>query len=684
VAVRREIAGPFVPDLPTAVSPLYLFFGGKGGAGKTTCAAAAAILSAERGGRVLVVSTDPAHSLGDVLGRKLTAGVSRIRLPRGSLSACELDADRALTRWLATRRPALAAILKRGTLLDRRDIDPFLDLSLPGVDELLGLLEIERLGQGRHDLIVIDTAPTGHTLRMLSTPATFETLARVFDLMQEKHRVLAAAFARGARRDAAEALIDELRGDGERLGGLLRDRSRTRLCWVTLPEELSLAETVRAVAALRSEDIRVTDVIVNRLTQPPPSPCALCDGRRRAEAEGLRSISTRLRGSGAALWTLAAREEPARGIAALREVARSLSSYERPVVRPRASRAMRRADIAGSGRIALPASVRPSRSTRLLFVGGKGGVGKTTCAAALALTIAREAPERRILLLSTDPAHSIGDVLGQSVGAEERRVRGGPANLVARELDAAREWRRRRDDYREAVARLFDTTGAGPHVELTLDRAIIEEVFDLAPPGMDEVAGMLTMIDALWPDEEMAPASNTKRRARRFDLVIVDTAPTGHAVRLLALPAQAQAWVRQLMTVMLDYKVVGGFEQLARELLTLSRGLERLRDLLADPDACGFFVVTRPERLPTLETIRLIEWLRRHRIATRALIVNGLTPPGCARCRRTAGRERREIASITNQPAWKRVRCPIIQTRLMATPPRGVTLMDLRFVICDL
>ena len=117
-----------MPDLPTAVSPLYLFFGGKGGTGKTTCAAAAAIASAERGRRVLVVSTDPAHSLGDVLGRKLTARVSRVRLPRGSLYACELDADRALTRWLAARRPALATILKRGTLLDRRDIDPFLDL----------------------------------------------------------------------------------------------------------------------------------------------------------------------------------------------------------------------------------------------------------------------------------------------------------------------------------------------------------------------------------------------------------------------------------------------------------------------------------------------------------------------------------------------------------------------------
>src|SRR5262245_46839801 len=279
------MTGPFAADLRSrplqrarkrasgTPAPHYVFFGGKGGTGKTTCAAAAAIASAERGSRVLVVSTDPAHSLGDVLGRRLTARVSRVEFTRGSLSACELDADRALTRWLAARRPALATILKRGTLLERRDIDPFLDLSLPGVDELLGLIEIERLGEGPYDQIVIDTAPTGHTLRMLSAPATFETLARVLDLMQEKHRVLAAAFARRLRRDGSEALIEELRADGERLGHLLRDRSRTRLCWVLLPEDVSVAESVRAVAALASDGIRVSDVIVNRVTPPPPSAC---------------------------------------------------------------------------------------------------------------------------------------------------------------------------------------------------------------------------------------------------------------------------------------------------------------------------------------------------------------------------------------------------------------------------
>src|SRR5262245_57512931 len=157
-----------------AGGPRYRFFGGKGGTGKTTCAAATAIASAEHGRRVLVVSTDPAHSLGDALGRKLSARVSRVPIRRGYLHACELDADRALRRWLAARRPALAAILTRGTVLERRDIDPFLELSLPGVDELFGLLEIERLGEGAYDQIVIDTAPTGHTLRMLATPATLE------------------------------------------------------------------------------------------------------------------------------------------------------------------------------------------------------------------------------------------------------------------------------------------------------------------------------------------------------------------------------------------------------------------------------------------------------------------------------------------------------------------------------
>ena len=596
---------------------------------------------------------------------------------RGFLDACELDADRALARWLAGRRPALATILEQGTFLDPGDVDRFLDLSLPGVDELGGLLEIERLGaKAAYDQVVIDTAPTGHTLRLLATPAIFDTFARVLDLMQEKHRVLAAAFGRGVRRDKSEALIEELRRDGERLGVLLRDRSRVRLCWVMLPEEMSITETTRAVAALRADGIRVDDIIVNRLTPPPPSACAFCDRRRRSEATWLNVISTRWGGGDTRLWKLTGREEPPQGIAALRAVTRNVSPLEGQAKSRSAQQTRVRAEAAAPPHEALPAPLRASRSTRLLTVGGKGGVGKTTCAATLALALARDAPDRQVLLVSTDPAHSIGDVFGQPVGEAGRRIPGAPRNLVARELDAARGWRAVRERYRESITQLFEMLDAGSNVDLTIDRAVIEELFELAPPGMDEVVGMLTMIDALLPDVNAAAPRQPTRNAARFDLVIVDSAPTGHTRRLLALPVQAQAWVRQLMAVVLKYKMVAGVEQIASELVSLSRGLNRLQELLTNERACGFLVVTRPEQLPELETIRLIEWLKRHRIPRRALIVNGITPPGCARCRRTAARERRQIAAFARRPAWERSGGAIILTDTITPPPRGLAALS--------
>ncbi|HWQ00429.1 MAG TPA: ArsA-related P-loop ATPase, partial [Vicinamibacterales bacterium] len=134
----------------------WRFFGGKGGVGKTTCAAAAALEAAAEGARVLALSTDPAHSLRDALG-------AAARRPR--LRVVEIDAARAYARWLRPRRAALAATLERGTIFDRDDVERLLELALPGLDELVALLEIARAGRtARADLVVVDTAPTGHTL----------------------------------------------------------------------------------------------------------------------------------------------------------------------------------------------------------------------------------------------------------------------------------------------------------------------------------------------------------------------------------------------------------------------------------------------------------------------------------------------------------------------------------------
>ena len=154
----------------------FRFIGGKGGVGKTTCAAAIAVTSAAAGHRTLVISTDPAPSLGDVFEQRLSGVPRRVPLPHGVLYAVEIDAARALERWLSVRRESFERIVLRGTWLDREDVSRLLRLSLPGIDELAALLEIERIAHaGRYESVVVDTAPTGHTLRMLTMPQSLRT-----------------------------------------------------------------------------------------------------------------------------------------------------------------------------------------------------------------------------------------------------------------------------------------------------------------------------------------------------------------------------------------------------------------------------------------------------------------------------------------------------------------------------
>src|SRR5205085_3658405 len=166
-----------------------------------------------------------------------------------------------------------------------------LRLAFPGVDELTGLLELRRLAStGRWERVVVDTAPTGHTLRLLAMPATLTRIAGVLDDMQAKHRFLAQSLGGRHRPDSADALVDEIAGAGRDLAALLRDRARVRVSWVLLPEALSLEETRDGIGALEAAGITVDELVVNRVTTPPPGPCALCDGRRAAEAVVMRDV----------------------------------------------------------------------------------------------------------------------------------------------------------------------------------------------------------------------------------------------------------------------------------------------------------------------------------------------------------------------------------------------------------
>jgi arsenite-transporting ATPase len=595
------------------------------------------VAAAKSGTRTLLISTDPAPSLADALNHPLSSVPRPLKIGRGLLHAAELDAPRAIRRWLGGRMAALEQIALRGTWLDRDDVARLLQLSLPGIDELAGLLEISRAGRSRRfDLIVVDTAPTGHTLRMLALPEVLHGVARVFDAMQAKHRAVVEALARAYVPDESDALIEEIENEANTLSILLRDPQSCRISWVTLPEAMAIEETIEAAAALSRAGIPLSDVIVNRMTPAPTGRCGWCDGRRSLERRAVDDLRRRL--PLPAPIEVGARLREPRGLSVLTAIGAEIA--EERSSRPSSMHALRarpwRADAVDGDNVIWRIT---HERTRLVFFGGKGGVGKTTCAAASALVLAAETPARPVLLLSTDPAHSLGDVFGQAIGDDPVGVRGGPKNLRVRAIDAASQYDAIRARYAATVdglfARLISGRNSGVHVDAGPDRAVLHGLIDLAPPGIDELAAVIDVVDMIDSDTN--------------ELVVVDTAPTGHALRLLEMPATVHDWTKALMSILLKYQAVGSLEEFGSVLVRLSQGLGRLRRLLADPDRTSFVAVTRAAALPRLETMDLLRRLEQIGIDASATIVNAVGRGGCDRCRTESMDEKRHIAGLKKE-----------------------------------
>ena len=540
-----------------------------------------------------------------------------------------------------------------GTWLDREDVTKLLGLSLPGVDELAALLEIARLSEaGRYDLIVVDTAPTGHTLRMLAMPQTLFGIASVFDRMREKQRVVQEALRGEWRAGEEDAMIADLADTARNLWSLLRDPQRSRMSWVTLAEPMAIEEANDAIEALRSSDIQVPLIVVNRVTPAPAEPCSHCDRRRAFEYAALGSL---VASEQRALVT--ARDEEPRGVRALASIgADLLSDPQEPL------------PIRSGGRTFTAATegdtVRPHAligdSLRLVLLGGKGGVGKTTCAAALAVDAARHWTARRVLLISTDPAHSLSDVFGQPFADDPRRVSAGPPNLHVRELDPARVFRHLQERYLAAVDEAFDKMRGGSSFDAAHDRSVMRGLIELAPPGLDEVAAVLEITDAIASDPP------------QWDLVVMDTAPTGHALRLLEMPGLMHDWSHALMSILLKYQGVARLGELGTLLLNLSKGVRRLREMLSDRRGTAFIAVTRPSALPRLETVRLVRRLARLKIAVPAIIANAVGRGECTRCAKAYAAQQRELKAIQKGLLPRSTPRALVLCATQVPPPAGV------------
>jgi arsenite-transporting ATPase len=264
-----------------------VFFGGKGGVGKTTCASAMALAASRAGRRVLLVSTDPAHSTSDIFEQAIGAEVTRLA---PNLHALEIDSTVERTRYVAAVKAQVQDLFGGHILKEAsRQID--LAASMPGAEEVAlfdRIGQLVRVGDPRFDLILFDTAPTGHTLRLIRMPELMEAWIRA---LSRSRRAMLGADQDDATDPILTSLADRLEGLREFRARLLSPRT-TAFVLVLVAERLPIEETARALAQLGEAGITIGGLVVNRVL-PGTSPDPFLLSRREQEQVYLDEIDRR-------------------------------------------------------------------------------------------------------------------------------------------------------------------------------------------------------------------------------------------------------------------------------------------------------------------------------------------------------------------------------------------------------
>ncbi len=630
------------PDFLRESGLELVLFGGKGGVGKTCCAAATALEIAGQGARsVLLVSTDPAHSLVDVLG--VPAGSSG----PGRVKVVELAAREYLETFRRQHGEHLREIAERGTFLDREDIDRFLSLSLPGMDELFALLEISRWAdeRGRDETIVVDTAPTGHTLRLLGMPELLRRWVEVLDTLLAKHRYMKQVFGQGSyQADDLDGFLESLGESIARAERQFRDARRTRFVPVMIAEELAIRETERLLGELDRLQIPAGEVVVNKV--PQAAACAWCEGGRTQRLSLLRHLPESF--AARRLFTVPWYATEVRGLEAVRQFWRGAGELqldahdEESPVEP------------AGPQVENPPPL-PDAGLRLLVFAGKGGVGKTTLACATAMRLARERRGQEILLFSADPAHSLGDCLDMTVGPKPVRVMAG---LTALEIDADAEFEQLKQDYQRELDEFLKSMFHS--LDLTFDRQVMERILDLSPPGLDEIMALASAMEFVAQGQ--------------YQLLILDSAPTGHLIRLLEMPEIIDGWLKAFFEVLLKYREVFRPAGLAERLVATSKELKQFRKTLVDPRLASLCAVAILSEVALEETKDLLAACARMRVDVPVLFLNMATPAessGCPSCVQRAEDERQVRREF--ERAAPRPRRTVVYRQ---TEPRGLTRLE--------
>jgi len=544
----------------------YLFFSGKGGVGKTTMAAATAVYHANQGKKTLIISTDPASNLGDIFEKRIGHAITLI-IP--NLYAMDIDPDVATEEYREKVIGPMRGVMPADVMkVLEEQFRSACTIEIAAFDRFTDFLVNEEF-----DLVVFDTAPTGHTIRLLELPVDWSKHIEESAKGSGQTCIGPVSSIQGAKEKYDQAIA------------AMREGSRTTFYLVLKPEKTSLAETLRARDELNTLGIRNFHVIVNGIypddeiirsryanlsavqsrylgliekALPYPS---IEVGLQSGEIKGLRAITD------FAGFVFEGKE------------AAVMESFHQPGTFDRFSNGAALAEI-----------IRKKGDTRIVIITGKGGVGKTVTACAVAAQLAGD--RRKTLLVTTDPAAHIGHVLDEPIGDSIAPTKSLPY------LSAARiNQKKSVETYKKRI--IDDAVRSGYSADMLI--ALKEE---LESPCTEEMAVF----------EEFARIVENSD----FDTIVFDTAPTGHTLRLLELPYD---YARQV-EMMVQIKKEGGVSDKAK------KKLESLLKKLKDPATSAFMLVFYPEYTPIHEAKRTLDDLSLAGIGVQAVIANNVLENG--------------------------------------------------------
>lgn len=597
----------------------FLFFSGKGGVGKTSMACTTAVRHADQGQRTLIVTTDPASNLSDVFEQPIGHQITPIQgVP--NLWAMEIDPDRATQEYVdrALEPIRLAFPAEMVQVIEEQMSGPC-TAEVAAFDRFTDFLDTPKTKDNEFDTIIFDTAPTGHTIRLLELPAEWS------------QSIDAAGEGSGQTCIGPAAAIQDAKHKYDRALASLRDPASTTFTFVLHPEAIAIKETRRAISELSKLEIHAYELIVNGIIPIEEHDHPLFAARARMQQGYLHEIETTLPYPTRRMTLLPGE---IRGIERLRRVGQmffdgsadisTFTSLDRihtpPYTRPED----------------LVARVSPNGHRRTVFFAGKGGVGKTVASCITAVWLAKQG--YKTLLLTTDPAAHLGDVLGTPVGDRVQPVTG-MQNLWAVKIDpktAAEEYKTRiLDDARQ--------------------RGRPEEAIKVMQEELDSPC-----------TEEMAAFDRFIEYASQSDwqAVVFDTAPTGHTLRLLELPID---WSKQI-----DVKVFASVDASAADDVAKQRFNEVI-DMMRNPEDSTFAFVMYPESTPILEAYRAAEELRTVGIEPGLVVANFVIPDDQATTPYSISRRAMQEKYLVE--IGERFQAPLAQIPLLPAEIKGLDML---------